>query len=65
VEDDTSGQECVAIYDLLFSKGSDLPVVDPNQAGHLFTCVLRGTLADLMRSSLPAAEGKIISYRTM
>jgi hypothetical protein len=65
VEDDARGQECVAIYDLLFSKGSDLPVVDFNQAYHLCNRSLRGMLANLMRSSFPAADGKIISCRTM
>jgi hypothetical protein len=64
-EDDTIRQECVAIYDLLFSKGSDLPVVDYNQADQLFGFAYMGTLVRLMRSSLPVAEGKIISYRTM
>jgi hypothetical protein len=65
VKDDTSRQECIAIYDLLFSKGSDLSVVDLNQAYHLYSCARRGMLANLMRSSFPVADGKIISYRTM
>jgi hypothetical protein len=62
VDNDSSRQECVAIYDLLFTEGSDLPIVDFTQAEQLLKFIRRGMLETIMRSSLPTAQGKIISY---
>ncbi|KAE8450796.1 hypothetical protein EG329_005709 [Mollisiaceae sp. DMI_Dod_QoI] len=63
-KDDTSLQECVAIYDLLFSEEADFHINTWSDTWRLH-CSYRNwrEVVMLMLSFLPAAEGKIIPER--
>jgi hypothetical protein len=57
MEDKTSSQaQCAEIWDLLFSKGSDIPISDYKQVGHLSDLWVLGLLETLLRLSVTAAE---------
>jgi hypothetical protein len=62
LEDDSRQTECAEIYDLLFSKGADLPISDFRQARQLVSLRYGGKFAKLLGISLPAAEGISVSY---
>ena len=53
----SSQAQCAEIWDVLFSKGSDLPISDFQQASHLSCLLSVGGLGNLLSVSMTVAEG--------